>query len=183
MSGGPIPPTIPTQFTTDFAANGSTTGIVVPENNNVYVLGNPPAPVGTTGIVTQAFQTTVPNDTILVRFLDGSITTSDGLGQTRTIITINISNNSSFTLQMLVTAYETATGLTFGGRLTVIGVNNAGTVTIAAQLEKLQDGSGALAACSFTATPSGTQINLTVTGIAGRTIDWHAITPGIVGTS
>ncbi len=165
MSGGPIPPTIPTQFTTDFAANGSTTGIVVPENNNVYVLGNPPAPVGTTGIVTQAFQTTVPNDTILVRFLDGSITTSD------------------FTLQMLVTAYETATGLTFGGRLTVIGVNNAGTVTIAAQLEKLQDGSGALAACSFTATPSGTQINLTVTGIAGRTIDWHAITPGIVGTS
>lgn len=176
-------PDVPLSFGVDFDSMGGTDGTVIANNNKVYVLGNPPLPVGTNGIVTQAFQTDAPNDTIHVKFIEGDVVTSDGGGQTQSIITIQTATNAGFTFTALFSARESATGLVFGGRLVIIGVNNADTVTIAAELEKVSGGDGALSGCTFGVSAAGPNFSLTVTGVAGRTINWTAIMPGIVGTA
>lgn len=174
---GPLPPTVPTSFKVDLQQDGSLGGTVVPNNNSVNVFGNPSDPFGTMGIVTKAIQTNVPNDTIYIAFVDGKTITSDAA--VTPIITLIITDNSSFTITALATAYDTASGNSFGARLLVIGSNTGGVTNIEAVLEKISGGLSPLNDCALNATVSGANLIFTVQGVAGRTIKWHVILPGI----
>jgi len=176
VSAGSLPPSVPLEFGTTFDSSGNPPGTAVPSNNKLYILG-------TNGIVTYSETTDAANDTVQVAFAGGTTITSDGAGQTQTILTFTTSTDSCFTLQAMFAAYEPATGLAFGGRLLVICKNNAGTVSIVSELENVGGGDAALITCSFNASGAGALLDLVVTGVAGKTIDWSVITPGILGAN
>lgn len=174
LISGPVPPNVPTSFGVMFDDAGGQPGLVTPSNNKVYV-------DGTNGIITRAQTTDAADDTIQIGFANGEATTSDGAGQTQTALQFTTTTNSAFTVTALFSAFEPATNLAFGGRLLIICKNVAGVVSIVAELENIDVGDAAIAACSFTAAGAGALLNLNVTGIAGRTINWTVITPGITG--
>ena len=177
LSTTPLPPDVPLSFGTDFDSMGAPPGTVVATNNKIYVLGN-------NGIVTYAQTTDATDDTVQVAFAGGTATTSDGAGQTQTIITFSTIANTSFVIQVLLVARDTVTDDAFGGRLVIVCKNVAGTVSISGELENISTGDASLlspSACSFSAAPSGSLININVIGITGKTIDWAAITPGTLG--
>ncbi len=175
-TAGNLPPEVAELFGTNFDSAGNPPGTATPSNHKLYILG-------TNGLVTFTETTDAPNDTVQIGFATAATVTSDGAGQTQTILTFATTNNSSFALQAMFTAYEAATGNAFGGRMLVLCKNVAGVVTIVSELENFGGGDAALLTCSFTAAGAGTLLDLNVTGVAGRTIDWSVITPGIVGAS
>lgn len=177
IASSPPPPDVPTDFGTDFDSDGNPPGNATPSNNKLYI-------VGTNGIVTETETTDASNDTVLIRFANGSTTTSDGAGQTQTILSFATDTDSCFTIQAMFAAFEPSTGSAFGGRLLVVCKNNAGVVTIATEIENIGGSDDVLiSTCSFNAVGSGANLNLTVTGVATHTINWSVITPGIVGVS
>lgn len=176
---GPVPPNVPTSFKTDQKSDATPDGTVVPVANTVRLYGNPLV-FGTQGILTQAVQTIVPNDTVYIKYVDGELTTTD---DTETLINKGeILNESSFTIVGIFTAFEPSTGKAFGGRLMVFGSSFGGVVTIAGELENLSAGASPLDLCSFSAQASGSNLNFVVKGLVGHTLNWHALFPNIAST-
>ena len=163
----------------DFNSAGAPNGSVFIYNNNLKVFGNAPTK-GTQGIVTQSIQTTDPNDTLYIKYVDGRVTTVDDTPTT--VNTSALTNDSSFTISAQVTAFDPVSKKSFGGRCLVVGRNNAGTVSITSILENVSSGIAPLDACSFYFEPSGNLLLFRVVGIPATTIDWHAIIPNIATT-
>lgn len=171
---GPLPPDVPTMFTVDLNAGGAPFGTVTPENNNVFVFGNPVA-ADTQGIVTQALTTTAPNDTIFLRYITG--TTNSIGGPSRIIKTVPIPIASAFTIMSVISAFDSLTGDNFGGRLLAIGTNIAGSVAVTSVIENTSGGTGALVDCHITIVAQANAVAVQVTGVAGETISWQALIP------
>lgn len=76
-SGGPIPPNIPTTFTTD-------SGSATPAANILNVLGDDTIANDTDGLTTSAAGNTVT--VLLTNRISLSATTSDGAGQTQNVV-------------------------------------------------------------------------------------------------
>lgn len=165
---GPIPPTVPTNFTTDF-------GSVTPANNNVNVLGHPTA-ANQQGIITQAVTQNSPNDTIFVRYISNAVTTLNGA--TTIALTVIIPDNTSFTAEAVISAFCPGTGDAFGGRMTCIGVNLAGIVSVLTEIENVSSGSNVLNNCHINFDGQGNTLAVAITGIAQQ-VDWKVLIPVI----
>lgn len=172
--GGPLPPDVPTNFTVDLNSGGVPFGNVTPENNNVYVEGNPLA-ADQQGIITQALTTTAPNDTIFIRYITGA---SNVIGAPTVVLkTVPIPDDSAFTVMAVLSGLDTESGDNFGGRLLAIGNNLAGDVVITSVIENISGGTGLLKDCHINIGAQANAISVEVTGIAGRTIAWQALVP------
>jgi hypothetical protein len=167
-----LPSDVPTSIGVDFDSDGNPPGTVTPSSHKFYIAGS-------TGIVTEAGDTDVANDTAYVLFANGATTTSDGAGQTQTALQLTTDEDDGFIFNILASAYDDANDLAFGARLAFIGKNVGGTASIITELEDISGGDGALDACEVDTTTAGALINIVVTGIAGRTLRWKVITPGI----
>jgi hypothetical protein len=157
ISGSNLPPQIPTSITTDIA------GPAVPAANVLVITG------------ANGIRTTGSGNIVTIGYNGGSSTTSDGGGQTQTILTIPTTTNSAQTYQFLLIGYDSANGICYGGQLLGVARNVAGTVTVLATPDKFFDKDAALAAASFSMVASGTNVLVQVTGVAGHTIDWTVI--------
>lgn len=175
-TAGSLPPSVAELIGTDFDSSGNPPGLVTPSNHKFYILG-------TNGIVTHAEETDATNDTVQVGFAGGTTITSDGAGQTQTILTFSTSTNSAFIITALFIAYEPSTGNSFNGRLLVGCKNVLGVVSVVSELENISGGDPTLLSCSFTAVGSGAFLDLNVKGLAGHTIHWSVITPGVTGAN
>lgn len=172
-------PGVIANITTDFDINGDPIGTVTPFGNNFKILGigpGSPGP-GTQGIVTQEAPLLAPHNVVFIKYADGALTTVST--SSTTVIAIDVTDNSGFTISATFTAYEPLTGDSFGGRLMSIGRNFAGVVSITSKLENVSGGSPGLSTCSFDAIPVGNQIRIRVKGVAGKTINWHVLVPWI----
>jgi len=163
-------------FTTDLKNNGTPIGTVTPTGNNIQVLATDPTGE-IQGLQTRSVTTTNPSDTILIEYINRTVTT---LGAVKTnIYTFGSSNNSSFTFTAIFSAYRPFDGTSFGGRMTVIGSNFGGVAAINTVLESISGGVPALSVCSFDATVSGSNISINVTGRAATTLNWKVLIPTI----
>lgn len=165
---GPLPPTVPTNFTTDF-------GSATPANNNLNVLGRPSA-ANQQGIITQAVTQNSPNDTIFVRYLSNSVITLNGAAVFA--LTVPIPNDTSFTAEAVISAFCPRTADAFGGRMTCIGVNLGGVVSVLTEIENISSGTGVLSNGHMNFTGQGNNIGIVITGIDEQ-VNWKVILPTI----
>lgn len=179
-SSGPIPPVIATSYATDLedltvGPAPAALGSVVPQSNILRIAGD-------NGI--KSVETSNPGD-LQIRFIRGSETTSDGDGQTQTVITQAILNNATMTIQIIVAGYSTD-NLGIGAYGTAVVKNVAGTASLINTVDLIVNkdaGVGELGSANVTVTTLGANLLINVVGVAGKTITWTACLPGIVTSS
>ena len=176
LSAGPVPPSVATSYATDLEdltvpAAPAAGGSVVSVTNILRVAGD-------NGIKT--VETSNPGD-LQIRFIRGETTTSDGAGQTQTVISQQILNNATMTIQIIVAGFS-ADNLGIGAYGTASVKNVAGTLSLLDPLDLIVNKDAALGAANVTVTTSGTSLQVNVVGVAGKTIKWTACLPGIVAS-
>ncbi len=169
-------PSIPTSFTTDLSSTLSVPavglGTTTPVANNVRVAGD-------NGIVTESDP--VQPSLLHLGFSSGIATTVGAT--TQTIIPFTLASNTVLTIQVIVSGQDTGSKDGVGGYCTATVKNVAGTASIVGTApDILVSAEGTIAAATFTVGVTGAQFIVTVTGVAGRTINWDACLPGIVQT-
>lgn len=178
-ASGPQPPTDLTKLIADNVDN-TVTAIVQTAATAVIPTANAIQLNGDNGIETDACPNVVGSTNVLqIRF-------SRGIGQTvgattTTILTLGTRTNTCVTLKILVTGLSTD-NLGVGGYAIATYKNIAGVVSIVDVLDFVVNSDAGLAGATFGISVSGTNLTITATGVAGKTINWTICTPGIVST-
>jgi hypothetical protein len=156
LSAGGLPPTVPTSFQTD-------SGVAVPVADVLNIFGG--SNIGTTG----------SGNTVTINFsydCNQSITTTDA---TPTVITcFNLGSTPAvFTFSMRIAAFAPALGKGAGYTTSTAARTDGVTATLIsiAELDPFED--AAFAPADAVLGVSGNNIIVTVTGLAGTTINWH----------
>ncbi len=92
---------------------------------------------------------------------------------TADLITVTPTDLKSFSIQCLVSGYDTANNEMIGGELLGTGRKNT-TVTIVGTPDKTAEADAGLSTASYDLVASGANFIVRVTGVAGRTINWGA---------
>ena len=166
-SSGPPPAGTVVELTPDLG------GVVVPDGS-----GN----INLSGLQTGAFSSVA--DSNFETFKSGTSTMQfafryQGAGTTvgattTTLITIPVTAASVMNAEAQIAGIE-ATPLGVGGEARGTVFRGGGGATVLGVPDKAVRASSALAACSFDINVSGNNLIVTVTGVAGKTIEWYAI--------
>lgn len=173
-SSTPLPPEIPTSFTTDVRDNSTTSpGTAVPAANILQVLGRDTNQNNDNGIRTDAD----PNNgnvlyVELTNRVTGAVTTTDATPTT--IISLSLGAVAGvYIAQGDLTAYNTTdvagASYTFEGAMRTTG---AAATEIGVEGKNVFE-EAAMAAADFTVSASGNNLVVSVIGIAGKTINWN----------
>lgn len=168
---GNLPPTVPTSFVTD-------NGTVIPSANTVNVNGGQTTANFPNGIEVIANPTGSNNEVIqLTNRIPGSATTSDGLGQTQTLYTFPlgaVAGTYLFTSQLV--AFDKTDSLSAGlATYHVVRTTGAVGVLIGSSIP-LTASEGILNGVVISISPVANNFVVTVTGLAGKTIDYYVLT-------
>ncbi len=146
-------------------------GNVIPQGGNIRLAGD-------NGIVSVK-DPAQPGLTALA-FTSGA-TQTVGV-QTKTIIPFTLLTDSVLTIQVIVSGRDAGNGDGIGGYCTATVKNEAGAASIVGGTvpDVLVSKDTSLATGTFTVGVTGAQFIVTVTGVAGRTINWDACLPGII---
>ncbi len=163
-----VPPTIPTQFTADDST------IAVPEANNLNDFTS--ASVETNN--TRGLQSTAIGSTMIYQLTNRvsvSTTTSDGAGQTQTVVLITPTNSTSLTFRCLITGYDSADNLSVGGEQIGLVRKLAGTVVVVGTNDTFAESDVALIAADWNVIQTSPTLSIQFIGVAGKTINWRAL--------
>lgn len=169
LSGGssPPPPTGVLELTPDLGA------VVVPDGSgNINLTG---LPTGSGSSVPDSNFETFNAGTSTMQFAfryQGAGTTIGAV--TTTILTIPVTVASTMNISVQFAGIE-ATPLGVGGEASGTVFRGAGAPTVLGVPDKVVRASAALAAASVDINVSGNNLVFTVTGVAGKTIEWYAI--------
>lgn len=172
-SAGPIPPIIPTTFTTH---DGSATPAA--NNLNVFTSQTGVTTAGTDnnvkGVTTSATGSTV--NVILTNRITGTGTTTDGVTPVN-IFTFNLgATPGSYLFKSYLVVYDT-TGLLSAGYSAFAAVRTTGAAgTLITSGNYFISEEGALSALDLANEVTANTLQLNVTGIAGKTIHYNALT-------
>lgn len=177
-------PSVPTSFETDLQdtttlALTPSTGSAVPQANTLRIGGD-------NGIKTYEV-TNVPG-ALTIGYIRGDDTTVGAT--TADLITQATNTNSTLTFQFQLSGFSTTdnTGIGIFGFGSVINI--AGAVTVVNTVEFVRNTTDFIAppaldpinGASVAIVPSGSSFIVRVTGVAGLTINWSAILPGVATT-
>lgn len=174
-STGPVPPAVPTSFTTDLQDTDilsvpASQGTAVPQSNVLRVSGD-------NGIRTVATPNVAGNYT--VRFYRGDTTTSGAA--TSTVLSYPINEDTALTIQIIIAGYSD-TSDAIGAYGTAVVKNVGGVASLINTVDLIVNSDTDLLGCVFEVGISGTDLQINVTGVAGEDIAWTACLPGVVGT-
>lgn len=175
-SAGPIPPNIPTSFTTDLNDTAIMPGDLPAATGSSTPLANIERLSGDNGIKTVATPNAAANN-VTVRFIRGQVQTTGAA--TETLITQAILSDSTMTIQIIIAGFSTD-NLGIGAYGTAVVKNVAGTASLINTVDLIVNGDTDLLPSIFTVDTSGGNLIVKVTGAAGKTINWGACLPGIV---
>ena len=175
LLGGPVPPAVPTSFTTDLldlntGPSNPPLGVVVPQANILRVAGD-------NGI--KSVETSIPGDLVL-RFVRGSTVTVGAV--TQTAVTQAILVGATMTIQIIVAGFS-ADNLGVSAYATAGVKNVGGVLSIINTVDVIINKDVGLDAVNVTVTTSGSNLLVNVVGVTGKTITWTACLPGIVTSS
>lgn len=169
-AGSPPPPGTVLKLTPDLGA------AVTPDGSgNINLTGvNPGLPNTTTSSNFETFNDGA--NTMLFDFrYQGTATTSDGAGQTQTVVTIPVTAGSVMTALALVTGIEASQANAVGGQNTAVVYRAGGGATLLATGDLLIGTTAAIAGATFVITTSGNNLIVQVTGVATFTIEWSCV--------
>lgn len=171
IASGPVPPAVPTQFTTD---DGS---VAIPVGNNLNVLSRDTTENNANGIQTTAD----PNggDDLFLELTNRSkvtATTSDGGGQTQTVTIFTPVAATAIEFDVSFVGYDAGNNEACGGGMEGIARRSGGGVTaIIGTNDTLDEADAGLITADWNIVTNGTVIQAQFVGIAGRTITWSAV--------
>lgn len=147
----------PTGGTINVLGTGVATGQVVADNNfETFNIGS------STLLISHRYQ--------------GSIDTSDGLGQTRTVFSFPMTAGSTISIIAQVCGFQATIPAGVGGSITGSAFRGGGGATLIAAGNKLSGTSSAtISAADFDLSVSGNNLIVTVTGQPTYTISWYCI--------
>lgn len=163
------PPTVATSYTTDVNSPA------VPALNVLQVIGNDTITNDDDGVYTDGSSGGNTLTVFLSNRTSASLTTSDGAGQTQTAVLMTPTNATSLTFRMYLTAYDTINNEAIGGEQVGLARKSGGVAAVVGTNDTFDEYDAALAANDWEVQASGGNLILSVTGIAGRTINWKAI--------
>ena len=174
-SGGPLPPAIPTSFTTDYNATFTGTGTSVPQANVENVIGGFTSFDDNDGIATQAN----PNgDKNLIILLTNRVFGSQSSvnGAVIDLITVDLGSAPAvYRFQVEVVGRDTTSGdgagYTIFGTVKTDGITATGIETPYADVDE----DASLLPSIVQIVPSGNNGILRITGIVGKTIAYKAV--------
>lgn len=173
--GGPLPPTIPTSFTTDYNSTFTTTGTSIPQANVENVIGGYSAIQNDNGIATQTNPDLGKNLIVLLtnRVLGTGISINAAPVD---LITVPLGAvPASYRFQVEIVGRDVGSGDSIGytifGSVKTDGITGALVETPYQDVD--EDASLITATVSFIA--SGNNGILRVAGVAGRTITYKAV--------
>lgn len=174
VTAGSLPPTVPTTFTTD-------TGTSVPAANNLNIKGGDTTDNVVFGIET----TTGPADQVnilLTNRYHGSVTTSDGLGQTRTVATCPMPLSPAvYTFKGTVNGINSIDGLAGAVNFTISYRTTGGVPVLLTNPSYIyQDDIPFVGLAVFNASLG--LLTISVTGEAGKTINWVCVGEYVVAS-
>lgn len=166
-SGGPIPPVIPTSFDTD-------DGTAIPAANILNVNGVDSTENNANGILTRANPDLSNNlEIVITNRLQGTVTTANATPTP--IITFTPTVVGSYTIESRITAYNTTDTLGAGyslfGTARFDGVNS----NLCGTADRIVNEEAGMENASSTFTVSGPNILINAVGLAGKTINWSAV--------
>jgi len=174
-SSGPVPPSVPTSFTTDLNDTTILPGDIPPALGTSTPLLNVERLSGDDGIKTVATPNAAANN-VTIRFIRGRTTTAGAV--TSNLITQATLSNTTMTIQIIIAGYGSNNdGIGYYG--TAVVKNVAGTATLINTVDLIKNSDASLAASNATVTVSGGNLLVNVLGVAGVNIDWGACLPGI----
>ncbi len=161
---GPVPPTVPTSFTTD-------SGVAVPAANNLNVFGIDSVVSNDNGIMTTGSGSTL--NVVLTNRTTGSATTADATPTT--IITFAMGATPGvFQFEVRIAAFD-ATDIAGGGYVILATARTTGAAaTVFTPIEFTVSEEAAMNASDVDMLASGNNVTVVVTGIAAKTIRWNA---------
>ena len=169
-SSGPIPPNIPTSFTTQ---NGTAT----PAANILIINGFDSTENNDNGIITKGgvvgTGTSNEVDVVITNRIQGAVTTADATPTT--IITFPLTAIGNYAFDINISAYNT-TDTTGASYSLFVGVKSVGGVATKLNLEdKIVNEEITMIPCNTSITASGNSVLVQVTGIAAKSINWNAV--------
>lgn len=166
LAAGPVPPSVPTQFTADDAT------VAIPVANNLNVLSRETIANNNNGIQTTVDPNGSDNFYIeLTNRLFGAVSTNDSTPTT--IITFGLgATDAVFTLDGFISGLNT-TASAGGGYFFSASVRTDGVTATAIGVEFTSEFEEAgMAAADVNVGVTGNNLIITVTGIPANTIDW-----------
>jgi len=169
-SSGPIPPTVPIQFTTQ---DGDAT-----TNNNIIIInGFDSAENNVNGIITKGgvVGTGTANevDVVITNRLQGTVTTANATPTP--IITFTPTVTGTYAIEVRIAAYNTTSTLGAGyslfGSIRWDGANS----NLCGTVDKIVNEEGAMSSANVTMTVSGANTLINAVGYATESINWSAV--------
>jgi hypothetical protein len=172
-TAGSLPPTVPLSISVDI--NEPTTSALPASSGTVSAVGQTLRLGGANGI--QTIQNATAGN-LIIGFVEASGPTN---GAVTASLSLAVPNNSAETFQIIVSgladdnsaigAWGTATAKNIGGTASIVGI-----------CDLIVNAEAALTGANVTVSASGGNFLVTVTGVAGKLINWNIALPGIVGT-
>lgn len=171
LAAGPVPPSVPTQFTADDATIG------IPAANNLNLFSQDTINNNANGIQTTANPNLSDNFFIeLTNRISVTATTSDGGGQTQNVNLFTPANGTSIAFTVLITGYDTANNETTGGEIVGIARAAGGTLVVVGTNDTFDEADAGLGATDWDIIDTASPIlQVQFVGVAGRTINWRAL--------
>lgn len=161
-TAGPVPPTVPTQFTEDV-------GVAVPAGNNLNVLGGSGiSTLGAGSTITISIQNATTNNAITVGAVTADIIT----------VPLSMAINQTYTFDIRVAGIcaglPGGVGYNLFGTVRTDGAGLGATAFLVGTVDKIVNEDVGMTAADTNLIVSGNNAIIRVLGVAGLTIDWGA---------
>lgn len=172
---GPVPPTVPTSFTTDVRDNTTTgPGTAIPAANVLQILGRDTTQNNVYGLRSDAN----PNNGNVVQMEltnRAHLNTQTVGAATETVTIFTPTDATSLTFTMTLTAYTSTGDVALGGQQIGLARKSGGSVTVIGTNDTFDEYDAALNTNDWEVVESGADLILRVTGVAGFTLNWEAV--------
>jgi hypothetical protein len=176
VSGGPLPPAVPTSFTTDYNSTFTTTGVSIPQANIENVVGGFNSIANDNGIATQANPDMMQNLIVLLtNRLFGNATSAGTTPLNLITFALKTGSPAVYRFSFDITGRDTISGAGVGYTLDGSAKTNGTTASIVAVPFIDHDEDSALLLATIDLVVSGNSVILQLTGIGGEAIAYKAV--------